>query len=374
MNTLSKYIFKDTVKTQFAIFAVLMLIFMSQTFIKFIGRAAKGSIPAELVSQLMSLSIPSMANFMLPLSLFLALLFSIGSFCSQSEMVVMRSVGYSRVRLLSIACWMAFGTGLLSLACTTVLSPWCEAKQLELIDKAKSDPSFFALESGKFLNLMDTVIYIDKFDDTNDKTMHQIYIFNQGDQGKNIAPSVTISSEGIINYDNNDLMWLSLKNGLRYEGPNKQNRFQVSEFGEYSALVPESNSVRDDLKVSAKSTMQLYKDKSSADIAELQWRIAQPISIFVLVLLVVPLSMVNPRQGRFAKFLPAIAIYISYYLFAFGLKSSIAREHFPLFPGVFLVPLMYFIIFSIPLNLTDTEWVRKFLAKYKIKRAVTCSK
>ena len=67
--------------TQFAIFAVLMLIFMSQTFIKFVSRAASGRIPTELVSQLLSLSIPSMAGFMLPLSVFLAILFAVGSLC-----------------------------------------------------------------------------------------------------------------------------------------------------------------------------------------------------------------------------------------------------------------------------------------------------
>ena len=138
VNTISKYIFKDILKTQGAIFGVLMLIFMSQTFIKFIGRASKGNIPAELVSQLLALSVPTMANFMLPLSLFLAVLFSIGSFCSQSEMVVMRSVGYSHRRLLGVITLLIIVNMAVNVACTCFLSPWCESRQLDLINKAKS--------------------------------------------------------------------------------------------------------------------------------------------------------------------------------------------------------------------------------------------
>ena len=66
MNTISKYILKNTLKTQVVIFSILMLIFMSQSFIRFISHASRGKIPAELVTQLMSLAVPAMANFMLP--------------------------------------------------------------------------------------------------------------------------------------------------------------------------------------------------------------------------------------------------------------------------------------------------------------------
>lgn len=369
MSTISRYIFKDTVKTQFAIFAVLMLIFMSQTFIRFVSRAVRGSIPTELVTQLLSLSIPTMANFMLPLSLFLAVLFTIGSLCSQSEMVVMRSVGYSRMRLLTVVFFLALVTALLNASCSLFLAPWSEAKQLELINKAKSDPSVMSFESGKFINLMNSTIYIDEdpegngYSNVNAQLGKDIYIFQKGDSNRQIGSTVTLSSEGAIKYDKDDLMWLTLKNGISYEEQVLAHKQRISTFDRYDILVPEATDVSGKEKVSAKSTKELFNAKTKAEMAELEWRIVQPISIFVLVLLVVPLSMVNPRQGRFAKFLPAICIYISYYLFAFGLKSSIARENFELFPGIFLVPVLYTLVFTIPLNLMDTEFVSRLLAK-----------
>lgn len=377
MSTISRYIFKETVKTQFTIFTVLMVIFMSQTFIRFVSRAVKGSIPTELVAELLSLSIPTMANFMLPLSLFLAVLFSIGSFCSQSEMVVMRSVGYSRSRLLSLVFILAFVTASVNALCTLVLAPWCEAKQVDIINQAKSDPSFMSFESGRFITLMDSTIYIDDLasdnkknenyikEGLNAKSAKQIYIFQRENQARNISSSVTLSQEGIVSYDEDDVMWLTLNNGTSYEVSTTDNdeNMRITNFGTYNVLVPEVEEGSSKEKASTKSTKQLIEDKTPNNVAELQWRIVQPLSIFVLVLLVVPLSMVNPRQGRFAKFIPAIAIYISYYLFAFGLKSTIARGNFFEFPGIFILPIAYAVIFTIPFNITDTEWYRRFKAK-----------
>ncbi len=370
MKTLSKYIFKDIAQTQFTIFMVLMLIFMTQTFIRFISRVSKGAIPSDLVIELLTLAVPTMTNFMLPLSLFLAVLFSIGSLCSKSEMVVMKSVGYSRRHLLQVVGVIAFVTAGINASCTLYFAPWCEAKQLEIIDKAKSDPSFMTLESGRFITLYDTTLYIDEHESEEDtQTMRQLYIFNKGSKEHGVPPSVTIAEQGMITYDKKDLMWLILNNGINYESADKKGQHKISDFAEYRVLVPEVDETHRKLKVSAKSTEELLQSTASADLAELQWRVTQPISVFVLVFLVVPLSMVNPRQGRFAKFLPALAIYISFYLFAFGMKSGIARDHLPLMPGIFIVPAVYFCVLTVPLNLLDTEWVRKLQAKFKGKRS-----
>ncbi len=300
-------------------------------------------------------------------------------------MVVMRSAGYSRNRILSMVFFLSLITAIVNGACTLVLAPWCEAKSLELIDSAKSDPAMFSLDSGRFLSLMDTVVYIEDMEDSKDSVsnvpdhikksksgdlMKQIYILSQGDANKNIPPSVTIANEGNVHYDSNDLLWLTLNRGIRYEGPNNKKQFRCSYFDEYTALVPEGSKRYEPSKVSAKSTKELMSDKAGApEKAELEWRIVQPFSVIVLALLVVPLSMVNPRQGRFAKLLPAIMIYLSYYLFAFGLKSSISREHFPLFPGIMLIPVLYTIFMVIPFNLLDTEWCNRLRYRMKKRKA-----
>ena len=56
---------------------------------------------------------------------------------------------------------------------------------------------------------------------------------------------------------------------------------------------------------------QLLHHNSAASV-ELQWRLAMPLSVLLLGLLALPMSVVKPRQGKFAKIFPAVLIYIIY--------------------------------------------------------------
>lgn len=58
--------------------------------------------------------------------------------------------------------------------------------------------------------------------------------------------------------------------------------------------------------------MELLNEHSLDSNAELQWRMAIPISAFVLILLAIPLSFVDPRSGRSANLMLALLIYIVY--------------------------------------------------------------
>ena len=65
--------------------------------------------------------------------------------------------------------------------------------------------------------------------------------------------------------------------------------------------------------MSAHPTSQLWEDDTLSATAEFQWRLAIPLSIPFLVLIAVPLSAVDPRQGRFGKILPALLLYLGYF-------------------------------------------------------------
>ena len=62
-------------------------------------------------------------------------------------------------------------------------------------------------------------------------------------------------------------------------------------------------------------TKDLMASNEPEAIAELQWRLAIPLSIPILAMIAVPLSAVNPRQGRFGKIVPGLGIFFVYYIF-----------------------------------------------------------
>ncbi len=62
----------------------------------------------------------------------------------------------------------------------------------------------------------------------------------------------------------------------------------------------------------AQPSLALYESKDLVKRAELHWRVALPTMCIVLTLLAVPLSRLNPRQGRYARVWLAVVIYFVY--------------------------------------------------------------
>ena len=56
-------------------------------------------------------------------------------------------------------------------------------------------------------------------------------------------------------------------------------------------------------------------------------------------------------SGRYAKLLPAILLYLSYFLLLSAARSAIDSGRLPHWPGMFLVPLVYLLLIGLPLNL-----------------------
>ena len=66
-----RYLLRETLKSQIAVFLVLMAIFVIQKFVRVLAAATDGDIPAGLVLGFLALNMPVLASLILPLSLFL---------------------------------------------------------------------------------------------------------------------------------------------------------------------------------------------------------------------------------------------------------------------------------------------------------------
>ncbi len=126
---LSRYIFRETVKTQVAVLGILLMIFLSQSFIRILSRAARDALPAQLVTEMLVLNIPSMVLLMLPLSLFVAILFAHGRLYAESEMTVMRAVGMTPTSTMAVTQLLAVITMGVAALNTMWISPWADEQQ-----------------------------------------------------------------------------------------------------------------------------------------------------------------------------------------------------------------------------------------------------
>ena len=362
-----RYIFKETLKTQLSILLILLLIFTSQQFIRILSKAADGSVPSSLIGQLMLLNIPYMGLLLLPISLFIAILFAHGRLYADSEMTVLRSVGVGPSYIMRVTLLLAALTTVLATVNTMWLAPMAREKQAQLLDEAKSDPLSVPLESGKFLSLDDGkfVAYVEDVQ-KDARDLQHIFVLQRNPDPKQAA--VIVATEGHLTTDAQGVQWVTLTNGRRYAGTPPGTEFSISDFQEYRAQLQRKDIEPSNRKATSAPSERLAASSDKKDIAEFQWRIALPLSIPVLTLIAVPMAMVNPRQGRYAKILPAVLLFFSYFLLLSAGKSAIERGQLPAIPGLYLAPILFLVIFAIPMNMQTTrlwQYIRLYWHKEK---------
>ncbi|KGQ48780.1 LPS export ABC transporter permease LptF [Gallibacterium anatis] len=317
---LTKYLIKETLKSQLAILFILLVIFLAQQLVRVLGSAVNGNVPVDVILPLLGLGMPTMAQLMLPLSLFLALLLTLGRLYSESEITVMQACGIGPNALVKVGLILSIVTAAIAAYNSLYLTPWALKKQVEVVENAKANPSASAITPGQFIssNNGNFVLFVDK---VKGDQLSDIYLFQTRQVGK-VKPSVIVAEQGNFSTAKDGSQTLALKNGERFEGSAVLPEFRVTHFQDYLAFLAFNPAKAEEADLDMQDSNALLKNSSSNAKAELQWRISLFLAVPLMMLIAIPLSKVNPRQGRFAKIIPALLLYLIYFLLQSSLKTA----------------------------------------------------
>lgn len=361
-----RYLIRETVKTQFAVFFVLFLIFVSQKFIAVLADASDGDIPSSVIMSLVALNMPTMALLMLPLSLYIGILVTFGRLYAESEITVMNATGIGNKILVQAALYLALITGVVAGFNSLWLAPWTQQQTAQLYAQVASDNTIELLQKGQFQRSPDgsAVVFID---DIDKKDLKNVFIAQLSPRDS-IRPSVMFAESGHMSELSDGRQILTLEDGKRYEGIPTQLDYMVTDYKEYETLVGQRKIELGSQGWMAKPTLDLLSDDSNHAQAELQWRISLVICIPLLTMIVIPLSAVNPRQGRFAKMAPAVLIYLTYFLLLSTAQSAMQSGSLPTYIGMWALNGVT-LLAGIALNGMDSLFVRRIKEKLKTKVA-----
>ena len=355
---------KETLKTQGAILFILLLIFFSQKLIRILSSAIEGNIPRDLIMPLLVLGVSNMADLILPLSLFLGVLVTFGRLYSDSEMVAMHACGVKK----NLNYQVVFFLCILTCALTTInciwFGPWSSLKQEQLVENAKINPSLAGLLAGQFQQTPDgnSVIYISNVDKNN---LENVFIAKINPKD-NQRPSIIIANKGKTGNDAQGNQIITLDDANRYEGTAQLKDFRITNFHNYMGIIKpkELDSNNDEINdVQQLSLTDLYETKTIKSEAEFYWRLTLIISVPLMAFLVIPLSISNPRQGRLAQILPALLLYLVYFLLASSIKANGGKGRLDPALWFYIINLGYFVL-AIILNCWDNLFMRKIRLKY----------
>lgn len=362
-----RYITKEVLSTFLAISLILLLIALSNRFAIYLAKAATGELPVGLVVRLVLLYTPELLSFLIPLSFFIAILFTYGRLHADSEMTVLFACGFSWSYISKLTLFLAT----IIMIINAFLSLWLVPVMTHYREKAASEGEALAvinsLLPGRF-QMFDEghmVFYLEDID-PKDKHLKGIFIAEQPTNNQNETNPwtlITAKEAHTERAEETKNFYLVLNDGYRYQGRPGSTDYTIVKFKEYgrsvqqeASLVPETQKL--------KTTDALFKSNLKDDAAELQWRLAIPLSVPILALLAIPLARVNPRHGRFAKFLPAIILYIFYYnLFTLS-KRWVANQVIPEWIGLWWVHIIFLTIALLLLGY-ESGWFREILYKKK---------
>ena len=309
---------------------LLMAIFITQKFIRVLAEASNGDIPAGLVLGFLALSMPVLASLILPLSLFLGIMLAHGRLYVDSEMSVMRACGISEWYVTRVMLVLALVMALLTAALTMWLAPLAVESEYQLEEKAGAQSGLTSLIPGRFQQTANqqAVIFVHDID-PGASPLRKVFLAQHNRQSDEQDIRIVYAQNGGVVEEANGAEKLVLKQGLQYEGKLGQQDYRVIEFGEYQIQIAEQEVEQQRRKLTAYPTVKLLQEGTVDAIAELHWRIAIPLSLPFLVLIAVPLSAANPRQGRFGKMLPALMLYLGYFLMLMAGRKALEDGHIP---------------------------------------------
>ncbi len=295
---------------------------------------------------IMAYRIPDILELILPLGLFLGVLLSYGRMYLENEMVVLQACGFSQKRLVGLSMIPAVCMALVIGYFSFFLSPWSAQRANALVFEQQTRSGLEVLSPRRFHSTRDgsTVTYVEDIDKSAG-VMKNLFIVNYDREnvGEEYSKVVMMrAAEGSYLIDDNGNRYLVLADGVRFELDPGSSVFAQTRYGQYTIKLEEKIISQGATKYEDRTTQELLDDDSIDAKVELQWRLSLMIMVPIVVLIAVPLSRANPRQGRYLKMLPAILLYLAYLASLMAVKGGIEKGRIPVEVGIYWVHLIFF--------------------------------
>ena len=327
-SRIARYVMRNLVTLFFAIIFIIGLVLFGNQFILTVQESVEKGIPIQELMPLVSFNMIRDMSTLLSLSLFLTIILTISNLYKNSEAIVMNSLGLNDKHFMIFIQPIVLLSFVIIFFLTIIAVPWANQQKNIMEEETKNASEFSFITEGEFeiFKQGDIVFYASEsksLDTTGKQNMEEIFIYGINDGN----PVIVLASEANKYIDSkSNSTYLKLKDGIRYMGIPGNENVNILNFDTYDLEIV-SGEIRKSLavytQIESKNTLDLIKDGSLYDKAELQWRLSQPISVLILTVIGVFLGKTSPRGGNGVNLLIGIIIFLLYYNGLLVAKSAI---------------------------------------------------
>jgi len=335
---IARYLAKQILQLTAALTLVLLAVAVLIRLLNYLGDATEGNIDPSVLLLLMSYRLPEFVQLILPLALLLSILLAYGRMYADNEMTVLIASGLSKRRLLAYTLLSSSAIILLISYLSLSLTPWGLMNSETLLEQQKDLNEFDVMVPGIFQDISSgaRTTYAENIEDN---VIENVFM-HETESDRLIVASLASLSQNVESGDSDRLVVFA--EGSLTEGMATESFYSVTSFGELAVRIPQREINIDLSQVEqTMNTTELWSSATNSGIAELQWRLSLILIVPVLCLLAVPLSKVNPRQGRFAKLAPAVLLYIIYFALLLASRDWLADGVLPAVVGLWWVHILF---------------------------------
>jgi lipopolysaccharide export system permease protein len=289
---------------------VILTIMLTSTLIRTLGQAAGGNVAPQDVVLLMGYATIAHLATMLILSLFIAVVLTLGRIYRESEMTIWFASGIPLSRFVRPVLRMAWPILLAVIVLELVVWPWGNQNSTEIKERYQKRSDLSRVAPGQFQTSRDgnRVFFIER-DGDNAATGRNVFILSN----QNERESVTTSARGRLEMEGDDRL-LVLDHGQRNETQLKTGDKSLARFEQYKVMTDTQVLANaNQLPPKAMATLDLLRALTPKNQGELAWRFGMILGAINMALLGVGLAASNPRRASNWNLLFALLAFIVYF-------------------------------------------------------------
>ena len=343
---LFRYFAREVLSATFATLGIVLVIAVAWRFGGYLEQAAAGSLDKEILLALMFYRLPGFLELTLPVSFFLAVILAYGRLHVDNEMIVLHSCGLSVGAVTAMTLALALPVMVAAAGMSLWVTPLGErqveallAGQARLTEFDTLGPGRFQVQGGGR-----RVTYVEEIPEQGRLAGVFINAYQGEETGGPMDTVTLMAASGFTQVDAAGRRRLVMQDGVRYSGRPGQGRYQVVRYAEYGRFIEQGGRGAARVRPRALATTALLSDGSAEALAEFHWRLAMALLTPVLALLAVPLAKVEPRQGRYNRLLPALALCFAYLIALSAARAALEKGSLPLALGLWWLHGLFLLV------------------------------
>ncbi len=343
MKILDKYLLKEITKTSLSVFLIFMVILSSNTMLRLIEEASIGNFPTYLLFPVILVKITQYSIYIIPISLFLGIVISLGKFYNSNEMSVIFSSGISPLDLANALKTIIIPAFIIVAIFSLYITPSATEYRHKLEHRLNSEEKIEEIKPGRFTSSQNgkATFFVDS---VKEDTLQNIFFSSS----KKKSNTVENSSTGSYLIDDEKRRYILLRDGVIIEilPPYKGNT-RTTRYIEHGVQLGQDLPIFINNKYEALTTYELFFLDDIEAKAELQSRFILPLATLILGFIAIPLSHSSPRKGRYNKIFLAALVYFSYFITMSFVKKMYLLELTPNILGLWWIHVIFIILIAV---------------------------